>query len=539
MAEADGSILDGIEHIVVLMLENRSFDNVLGWLYDPANAPPFDRVPDGETFDGVSGKGLSNPGPGGAVVPFGSTDVTTNPFPDPGEEYERVYGQLYNCNPKPDGVPAGEVPPNPDQPPPMSGFVNNYALQRLVPSWGDAFVGFQWWRPVSYWRLARRIQAHLLGTRVQTPGNIMNGFRPASLSVFCTLANAFVVCDRWFASVPSQTLTNRSFMHAGTASGHVNNAGHDFPIFVNDTPTIYNLLEDKGLDWRIYYGSHWILCNAFQTQRQVERYMLTSVPFETGHFQPFEQLLKDAAHGRLPVYAFVEPNFLDSDDYGRENDMHPDSGLIDLDGLASDAKFGDELVRKLYQALRHGPQWDSTLLVVTFDEHGGCYDHVPPGPAEPPDDRAIPKGQPGYSGFQFNRYGVRVPALLISPRLRQGAVDHTVYDHTSVLNTVIQKFGLDEGLGKRVSHANVLCPPMVPVRENVPDLSHPVVDNDKVTKDSPLTGLRKTMAHAAIQRLHGMVSPASKHPPAVRSKREVEQVLRSLTERLAKARAGG
>jgi len=105
--------LAAIDHVVVLMLENRSFDNVLGWLYDPQNAPPFDKVPPGQQFDGVSGRMLTNPaGDGQPPVPVGSTTDTTNPFPDPGEEYAQVYGQLYNVNP-----PPSEIPSSPLQPP--------------------------------------------------------------------------------------------------------------------------------------------------------------------------------------------------------------------------------------------------------------------------------------------------------------------------------------------------------------------------------------------------------------------------------------
>ena len=154
---------------------------------------------------------------------------------------------------------------------------------------------------------------------------------------------------------------------------------------------------------------------------------------------PFEQFLDDAQKGQLPAYSFVEPNFMNSLIYGYENDMHPDAAVLKI-GQASNVLYGDELIRKVYQALLTGPsqQWESTLLVITYDEHGGCYDHVAPGAATPPDNRIIQPNQDGYSGFLFNRYGVRVPAVLISPRIAQPhSVDHTIYDHTSVLRTVM------------------------------------------------------------------------------------------------------
>lgn len=119
--------LSNIEHVVVLMLENRSFDNILGWLYDPTNQPPFNKKPPAN-FEGVSGKNLSNPGPNGTVN-VGRGNVLTDPNPDPGEPYEDVYSQLYNVSPTPA---LGQVPPNPPQPPGMLGFLNNYASQPKV-----------------------------------------------------------------------------------------------------------------------------------------------------------------------------------------------------------------------------------------------------------------------------------------------------------------------------------------------------------------------------------------------------------------------
>ena len=477
--------LGDVEHLVVLMLENRSFDNLLGWLYDPENAPPFDKAPRGQTFNGVSGKGLTNPGPGNQTVPVGSTTDTTSPYPDPGEVYQDVYGQLYNVNPSPPPPgtdpapppPASSIPPDPPQPPPMTGFVNNYADQKGVTE----------------------------------PGNIMNGFRPPALPTITQLANSFVVCDNWFASVPSQTMTNRSFVHAGTASGYVNNEVGLLPLFVNDTPTIFNLMEAQQISWRIYYGSYWWLSMAFLNQKQLERF-----PFFFGPqrmFQ-FQQFLDDAKNGALPSYAFLEPNFIDSAVYGRENDMHPDAAVLDWDGKLSDAIFGDELVRTIYQALKASPLWNKTLLVIIFDEHGGCYDHVAPGPATPPDDRIIAPGQPGASGFKFDRYGVRVPAILVSPLLVGGTVDHTLYDHTSVLRTVMEQFGVTGDLGQRVANANPIAPLFAEVpRSDVPDLTTPVAPDQQVVGDAPLTGIQTTMVQAAALRLNQMSNAAGGAAP--------------------------
>ncbi len=456
--------LGNIEHVVVLMLENRSFDNVLGWLYDPNNKPPFQTPPRNQTFNGVSGTALSNPAVSGEMIPVGSTPDTTNPYPDPGEIYQDVYGQMYNVYPLP-----ADIPSDPPQPPLMQGFVINYTYQKDVTD----------------------------------PANIMNGFRPPALPTVSQLANSFVVCDNWFASVPSQTLTNRSFMHAGTASGYVNNDLHDLPIFINDTPTIFNLMEAQKVSWRIYYGSYWFLSMAFLNQKQLERYVFD---FGPKRFFPFQQFLDDAKKGTLPTYSFIEPNFMDSLNplYGRENDMHPDAAILDWDHKPSDAIFGDELVRKIYQALLASPLWNKTLLVIIFDEHGGTYDHVPPGPATPPDNRIIKKGDPGYSGFQFNRYGVRVPAIMVSPLLVAGTVDHTLYDHTSVLRTVMQQFGVTGDLGQRVANANLITPQLAsPPRADVPAFPNPVIEDEAVavTVDAPPTAIQSTLIQAAALRL--------------------------------------
>ena len=278
------------------------------------------------------------------------------------------------------------------------------------------------------------------------------------------------------------------------------------------------------------------MCNAYLTQAHLTKYMLNN----SRRFQPFEALLDDAARGNLPDYAFVEPNFLDSLHYGRENDMHPAAGLANIDDMPSDARFGDELVRRLYQALRSGPHWDNTLLIVTFDEHGGCYDHVPPGPAVPPDDRIIPPGADGYSGFGFDRLGVRVPAVLISPRLPAGVVDHTVYDHTAIIRTVLERFGVAPEqmarLGQRVMNANVINPPLCPPRDDGPVLSMPSVADRSASQDSPLMGMRATMVNAAMRHLLPDGAPSL---PAVTTKLGAEQTLIAMANQWMRQRPRG
>ncbi|MBV8517694.1 MAG: hypothetical protein JO197_09865 [Acidobacteria bacterium] len=418
--------LSQIEHIVVVMLENRSFDNVLGWLYDARNAPPFQTPPNDATFDGLSGANASNPY-NGRNVPAAYGSANTTPNPDPNEEYQYVYAQLNGGA----GILPFPPPPLPsctDTPPPdMQGFINDYAeaLQTEAPH--------------------------------QDPTAIMDCFTPAQLPVISTLANAYATCDAWFCSVPSQTYTNRSFVHAGTASGYVNNSWKNpgFPpleFFVNDTPTIYNLLENAGVSWRIYYGTALFLCQAFLNQHQLRPFALDS---SQRRFFPFAQFAADAADAStFPSYVFIEPNFIGNPWTGPENDEHPQATPTE-EGGASNVEYGEELLSNIYWTLRGNEElWNSTLLVILFDEHGGTFDHVPPPCTISPDGVTVANAG-GYS-FNFDRLGVRVPAVLVSPLIDQQVV-HTQFDHTSVLRTAIERF-LPNGttLGQRETAASSL-----------------------------------------------------------------------------------
>ncbi len=474
--------LSRIEHVVVLMLENRSFDNLLGWLYDPTNSPPFDKVP--PNFDGLWGKHLSNPDANGNPVPVAKGFDLTAPNPDPGEPYQDVFAQLFGPL---DAPPLNQVPPDPPEPVTMRGFVYNYAKQSAKPA---------------------------------DPGIIMNCFTPASLPVLSSLAHFYGLCDNWFSSIPTQTLCNRSFVHAGTSSGYVNNEGDNGVIFVNDTTTVFDLLSDAGKTWKIYCGG-WILTSlALLTQ---EKLWLRAL--EGGYFSHIDDFLADAARpGKLPHYSFLEPNYIDSLWWGPENDMHPEANAIELYGPSNVAE-GERLLYKVYRALRESPDWDKTLLIILFDEHGGCYDHVaPPTSLEcpfaiSPDGKVIPPNQPGGSGFRFDRLGVRVPAIVVSPFTPAGTILNNPFDHTSVLSTLVNGFVLPAGqLGQRqakspdVGAALTLDTP----RTDDPPIHQPpppslweraverveAVDRTLLhSKAKPLTGLQAKILSGALRRL--------------------------------------
>ena len=197
----------------------------------------------------------------------------------------------------------------------------------------------------------------------------------------------------------------------------------DFHMAILDNQrqeTIFSRMTQAGKSWTVYYSdisSSWVL----QKQRSAN---------SLSNYKSIDNFFQEASYGDLPSFAFIEPQY-----YGRgQNDGHPPHNVM----------YSDKLLGDVYNVLRCSPSWEKVLLIVTYDEHGGFYDHVDPPTAVPPDGH-----QDKYS---FNRYGPRVPSVLVSPMLDKG-VDHTVFDHTSVLKYLSDLFGLDE-LSDRVNSAN-------------------------------------------------------------------------------------
>jgi phospholipase C len=371
--------LNAIKHIVQLMLENRSFDQMLGNLYSASGNKSVTGMP----FDGLTGK-ESNPDDTGRVFQVFEIDPATNKHPylmpgaDPGEGFYNTNYQLFGTD---DPVP-GAVPNN-------KGFIVNFK---------SAIASDQ----------AKHYKDTLPGTE---PSEIMGMYSPKTLPIMSTLAREYAVCDRWFASAPTQTIPNRAFAAAGTSQGHLDNHVKTFTC-----PSIFGRLSDAKLDWAIYgYNQDPLTRLDFSD---------TSTASES-HFGHFRDFQNRAAAGSLPPYTFLEPSFGASG-----NSQHPNY----------DVALGEKLIHDVYYALCQGPGWNDTLLLITYDEHGGNYDHVPP-PATAP----VPDNSVGEFGFDFTRYGVRIPALLISPRIAPGTVFRALkgtIDHTSVLRTIELRWGL-------------------------------------------------------------------------------------------------
>jgi phospholipase C len=369
--------LNSIEHVVVLMLENRSLDHMLGYLYTDQN----NTSPAGQPFDGLTGAESNPDGNGGTVTVFPITPSTPNayymPGSDPGEGFKATNSQIF-----------GTISPQSDATPTNQGFVTDYAYT----------LG---WEGRENWPVAS-------GT---TANAIMGCYSAEALPVLYALARGYAVCDRWFGSVPTETLPNRAFAICGTSQGHLDDHTRTF-----SAPTIFTLLTRHGHDWRCYgYDALPLAKNTYTD--------ITESP--AANFGLFTDFTAAAAAGTLPEFTFIEPMWSSVG-----NSQHP----------PYDVALGEQLIHDVYYALRKGPGWNRTLFILTYDEHGGCYDHVaPPSGATPPDDTA------GEYGFDFTRFGPRVPTLLISPLIPAGTVFRAAggtLDHTSILKTVQTRWGL-------------------------------------------------------------------------------------------------
>jgi phospholipase C len=365
--------LQKIEHIVVLMMENRSFDHILGFL----------SIDDGRAdVDGLT-SGLANDANGTQYKIHKATSTKLVKAQDPCHSGWCVDEQV-----------AGG----------MSGFASNYAKTRKQQFPGD------------------------------TSATVMAYHTGAQLPVYAYLAREFCVCDRWFCSVPGATMPNRCYAVAGRAQGSRDNI----------RPPIYHLnsfvrhLDRAAVSWRWYAHDEvpmlWMIDPLYALGH-------LSVPAYFDRQEPLgpRSFLQAAAAGTLPAVSWIDPNFIDVN-FGPEgsNDDHP----------PSDLQSGQDLVLKLFHGIARSPLWPTTLLVVTYDEHGGFYDHVAPKAAEDDDPT-------------FRRYGPRVPALVVSPWVNEREVSHTPFDHTSIIKTILLRFcqrndGTIPDMGARVHAANDL-----------------------------------------------------------------------------------
>lgn len=406
-----------IKHLVVLMLENRSFDHMLGFL------------------PGVNGldPNWTNPlSPEGPLVQVSQDARTVHDLiPDPGHEWINVNVQIFE---NPDGTGAAT----------MKGFVEDYAL-------------------VSH-------------DQHQAP-NIMKCFNPNTLPVLSTLAREYAVCDRWFSSVPGPTIPNRLFTHAANSFGSLTQDAVIAPFAIR---TIFEDMDvpPNPANYRIYtHGSSILMVNGYLQQNKQD------------HFFNFADFETDAVKGYLPEYTFIEPAFDDDVNNGiYANSQHPDFPVDE----------GEALISTVYWCLCASPEWEDTLLLITYDEHGGIVDHVvPPAVAPSAGNASLPDVPPSSSPkFDFRRLGVRVPAVFVSPRIsRNTVISDQDYEHCSIVSTVRKLF-----CGANAKNPFNWREAQAPTFDNLLTLDNPRPD---VTLPTPVASAAITSAHiqAAVQTL--------------------------------------
>jgi phospholipase C len=386
-----------IQHVFVLMLENRSFDHLLGF----SGITGTDAVTGASTaIQGLFGTESNTYN--------GITSTVTQPADfamavDPGHEFTDVLSQL--CGPAAAYQPGGNYPPIDN-----SGFVASYAAT-----------------------CARANQQ-------RDPAEILKCYSPSQLPVLTALAKEFAVCDTWHASLPGPTWPNRMFVHAASSNGLDHSpttaeialwevtSAFSFP-----NGTIFDRLSAAGVKRRLYAGDDFPMMAALKGigLADIREYQHFAADLQ----QPFPY-----------SYVFIEPSYDLLNDYRGSTSEHP----------LADVRLGEGLIKQTYEAIRNSPLWNSSLLILTWDEHGGFYDHAAPPAATAPGDSTPSTGHNKY-GLTFEQYGPRVPALAISPWIPKNRIDHRLYDHASVPATIEKLFGLNP-MTARDRAANTLLP---------------------------------------------------------------------------------
>jgi len=360
---------DPIKHVVLLIMENHSFDQMLGCLqaiYPELDGVDIDAIDPRFNVDSTGNKVFQIP-----------TDEQQVPL-DPKHENRFVLDQIANHN---------------------SGFVTDF--EKNVPE-----------------------------TQPIDRQYVMGYYLLDRLPALHELARNFTVCDRWFSSLPGPTWPNRFFALSGTSSGRVRMPEGPLDprlneMFAQDQFTIFDRLREAGKSWCIYYYD-------FPSSLLLNRQRL---PENLAGYSLIKNFFTDVRdEKRFPSFTFIEPKYFGAD----QDDDHPPHNVFKAEKLIAD----------VYNAIRSNPDlWESTLLVVVYDEHGGFYDHVEPPAAIPPDDHR--------EEWTFDRLGVRVPAILVSPWVGAG-VEKTIFDHTSLLKYLTDKWNLGP-LGRRTQTVNSIA----------------------------------------------------------------------------------
>jgi phospholipase C len=435
-----------IRHIFVLVLENRSFDHMLG-------ATPI-RGTDAETGRGTE----TDRRPGDAFNDVRDTNGTVTHHcvagtgqkrsvgADPGHEFGNTLLALCGLG---DDFKSPAYPPYP--PVDNSGYAQSFADKS--PS---------------------------------DPCSIMLSYTEQDVPVMTALAREFAVCDHWYSSMPGPTWPNRYFYHAASSAG-LDDSPSTFDStlsellsgLVFDNGTIYDMLDSENIEWAVYHG------DAFpQALSLAGMDVLTTA----SHFHDMDDFEEDLADGSIANYVFIEPDYGDDitgNTFKCGNSQHP------LD----DITHGERLIKRVYEAIRSSPLWGQSMLIISYDEGGGFYDHAMPGLTVPPGDSTTDPVN-DHHGFDFAQLGTRVPAIVCSPWIPRNLIDHRVYEHASVPATVERLWGLPS-MTDRDAHASglegllSLPTPRTDAPATLPPAAEPEVpcpaDDDDGTASSGLT----------------------------------------------------
>lgn len=488
-----------IKHIVVLMLENRSFDHVFGFF--PPSA--------GQKIENLTGsnsnlsnlldptKPASNDNPTfkvGENAPFAVHDKDGPPH-----SFHAVCLQL--CN-NIDGPSAANPVKN-------NGFIRAYKDDLL--------------------RRTHKIDAAQVG-------EVMQSFAPSQLPAINQLAKEFCLCDRWFCEVPGPTMPNRMYIHAATSEGYVHNDfGRDFT-----SKTIYELIQQKGLTW----------CTYFHDLNEVLQFK--KLGHDPKQFRRFpDRWAADVTSGELPNYVFILPRF-----NNKKATQGKPASMANSQHAPEDVRFGEHLIADVYDALASNSQlFAETALIVTYDEHGGFFDHISPGRAPNPDKTNSPnpddKANFKVPSFSFDRLGLRVPAVIVSPWIKPGIILNRSLQHTSVIKTATELFGLDGPLNDRDKSAlsfgdlfsqlpSARPPNQMPSKLDRPSLQQTIFSMVAGTRvdpaDEPLDSLTEEwvngLASLTARRagVHAVEALAARRPPTTQGEAAdlVENCLKTL-----------
>jgi len=395
--------ITAINHIIVITQENRSFDHYFGHLTDYWTQNNYPQATNGTTFDGTPADASNVDDNGATVTAFNlQSACTENPSPSWNESH----------------TDRNRANPTDSNDAPMDGFVHAAGHDAQ----GNGFYD-------------------VLGHRA------MGYFAGDQLNYYYFMASNFATSDRWFSPEMSRTQLNRMYLYAATSQGHA------YPLKANEhvsSKTIFELMQDNGISWKIYVHPDSTGCTTaaclssrgYLKQFTYNSFVLNNLP---NQYASTAQLMTDMQNGTLPQVSFLEPaSYVGLDEHPGTDDNSPVASF----------QQGAKYISGIINALMASQSWKDTVLILTYDEGGGFYDHVPPQPAVPPGDGMnfpadLILSPPDLCandttdlicGFYYTGY--RLPMIVVSPFTKANYVSHTVMDYTAILKLIETRFNL-------------------------------------------------------------------------------------------------